>query len=566
MPSLTRKLIHGRPYYYARWCQRVDGRPKIVKTLYLSSLDNIVQAVETSQLPLPPGEAEVVHFGDVVALYDQAEHLGVVELIDAQIPKRHQGLSVGQYLLLAAINRAAHPTSKAKLAQWHRQTVLPRLLPASADELTSQAFWNHMDRVRQEDIEAIERNLARRLLRDLKLDLRMLVYDGTNFFTYINTCTPATLPARGHNKQKRGDLRQVNLGMLVSTDFHVPLLHRVYTGNVTDATAFQSISEELARHYQQLAEGCEHITLIFDKGNNSAEAFESVNDSVFHFVGSLVPTQHPELLSIPLEQFRPLPGARFEGVSVYRTRKIVFGQERTILITFNESLLEGQLQGITAHLEKARRRLSDLQDSLRRHRQGRVKGGRAPKIESVRKQVDQILSGQFLKQLLHCDVDAGQVPSLRFRSDISALARLVDTQLGKTLLFTDNDDWSDQEIVSGYRAQYHIESAFRDMKNPHFLGWSPMFHWTDSKIRVHAFYCVLALTLVSLLQRTLHSKGIDLSLTRMMELLGAIQEVLVIYPRQPGQHKPRTAVCLSHRDEEQQRLCEALALERYEAR
>jgi transposase len=566
MPSLTRKLINGRPYYYARWCQRVDGRPKIVKTLYLGSLDNIVQAVESAQQPLPPREADIAHFADVAALYDQALQLGLVELIDAQIPKRHQGLSVGQYLVLAAINRAAHPTSKAKLAQWYRQTVLPRLMPADADELTSQAFWNHMDRVGQEDIEAIEKNLAQRLLRDLKLDLRMLVYDGTNFFTYINTTNPATLPARGHNKQKRGDLRQVNLGMLVSTDFHVPLLHRVYTGNVTDATAFQSISQELAAHYRQLAQGCEHITLIFDKGNNSAEAFDSVDDSIFHFVGSLVPTQHPELLRIPLEQFGPLPGARFEGVSVYRTRKVVFGKERTILITFNESLLEGQLQGITANLEKARRKLSELQDNLLRRRQGAVKGGRPPKAESVRKQVDQILSGQFLKQLIHCEVDTQEVPRLHFRSDTGALARLVDTQLGKTVLFTDNENWSDEEIVSGYRAQYHIESAFRDMKNPHFLGWSPMFHWTDSKIRVHAFYCVLALTLVSLLQRALHSKGIDLSLTRMMELLRTIHEVLVIYPRQPGQHKPRTALCLSHRDEEQQRLCEALALDRYEAR
>src|SRR5208337_4781374 len=103
------------------------------------------------------------------------------------------------------------------------------------------------------------------------------------------------------------------------------------------------------------------------------------------------------------------------------------------------------------------------------------------------------------------------------------------THLGKTLLFTDNADWSNEEIVLGYRAQHHIETAFRDMKNPHFLGWSPMFHqarpsrldtaklasfnfvlirqcpgacsgvvyWTDSKIRVHAFYCVLALTLTS---------------------------------------------------------------------
>src|SRR3989454_9904333 len=103
--------------------------------------------------------------------------------------------------------------------------------------------------------------------------------------------------------------------------------------------------------------------------------------------------------------------------------------------------------------------------------------------------------------------------------------------LGKTLLFTDNEDWSDEEIVLGYRSQHHIESAFRDMKNPHFLGWSPMFHWTDSKIRVHAFYCVLALTLVSLLQRALHQLGVPMSLARMLQTLGQIQEVLLIYPK-----------------------------------
>src|SRR6266571_360075 len=546
MPSLTRKIIKGRSYYYARWCQRVGGRPKIVKTAYLGPLENIVQAVETAQQPLPPQTAEVSHFADVAALYDQATQLGLIELIDAQVPKREQGLSVGQYLVLAAINRAAHPTSKAKLLAWYRHSILPRLIPATADQLSSQAFWNHMDRVSEADIQAIEKNLSTRLLRQLKLDLRTLVYDGTNFFTYINTRNPATLPARGHNKQKRTDLRQVNLGLLVSTDFHVPLMHKVYTGNLTDATAFQTISEELAHQYRQLAEGCQHITLIFDKGNNSIDAF-----------------QNPDLLKIPLEQLRPLSGPRLEGVSAYRTRKKVFDQQRTVLITFNEALLEGQLQGITANLEKARCKLAALQNCLRRRQQGRVKGGRAPTADSVGKQVEQILSGQHLKQLIHCEVSGGAVPSLSYRSDTAALSRLVETQLGKTLLFTDNEDWSDEEIVLGYRAQHHIESAFRDMKNPHFLGWSPMFHWTDSKIRVHAFYCVLALMLTSLLQRTLHGKGIDLSLTRIMEVLRSIQEVLVIYPRQQGQRVPRTATCLSRlEEEEQQRVYEALSLGR----
>src|SRR5207247_3128128 len=119
-----------------------------------------------------------------------------------------------------------------------------------------------IERVELKDTHALEEKLSERLLEHFKLNLRTLVYDGTNFFTYINTRTPATLPARGHNKQKRIDLRQVSLGLLVSTDFHVPLFHKVYDGNVNDRTVFQTITEELAQRYRQLAQGCEHITLI----------------------------------------------------------------------------------------------------------------------------------------------------------------------------------------------------------------------------------------------------------------------------------------------------------------
>src|SRR5207245_10692769 len=111
---------------------------------------------------------------------------------------------------------------------------------------------------------------------------------------------------------------------------------------------------------------------------------------------------------------------------------------------------------------------------------------------SVGQQVEQILSGQHLKQLIHCEVSGGALPSLSYRSDTAALSRMVESQLGKTLLFTDNEDWSDEEIVLGYRAQHHIESAFRDMKNPTFLGWSTTIPWTATRIRRPAFLCALA--------------------------------------------------------------------------
>jgi len=565
MASLTAKVIHGKTYYYARECQRVDGKPKIVRTVYLGSADELIAAAtkrKQGQAPTPQS-VDIAAFADVVALFDLAQQIGLVELLDRHIPKRDQGLSVGQYLLLAALNRAVHPTSKRRLADWYRDTALVRLIPATADQLSSQAFWNHLDFVEPQHIEAAERELSQRLIEMFQLSLRTLTYDGTNFFTFIDTRADATLPQRGHNKQKRNDLRQVSLGMVVSTDFHVPLFHKVYAGNVPDCTIFETVTEELRVRYRELARDCEHITLVFDKGNNSEEAFQTLDATGFHFVGSLVPSHHADLLDVPASRYQPLSGERLKDVRAYRTKKKVYGCERTIVVTHNDNLLHGQLQGLTTALEKARGKLRDLQAKLRRRREGRIRGGKAPTAASIRNQAHEALAGQHVKTVLRVEVAEGEVPTLSFETDQAALSRLIDKQLGKTILFTDNDDWTNEEIVLGYRSQHHIEDAFRQMKHPHYLGWQPMFHWTDSKIRVHAFTCVLALTLSSLLQRTLHQRGMDLSLPRMFDLLSGIRETLVIYPKKQGQRHPSTARALSTLSPEQEQLMRVLDLRRY---
>ena len=565
MASLTAKQIDGHTYYYARYCQRVQGKPKIVRQVYLGKIEDLVAAAEQSHEPPQPLQTEVAAFGDVAALFDVAARLDLVPLLDSVLPhKRHQGLSTGEYLLLAAINRAVRPTSKLQFADWYQQTVLTRLMPADPVWLSSQDFWNHMDLVAPEHILAFEKQMTQRLVERFQLDLRALLYDGTNFFTYINTRTPAELPQRGHNKQKRGDLRQVSLGLLVSADFHIPLFHKVYAGNINDSTEFRSITEELSAHYRQLAQSCDHITMVFDKGNNSEDGFATLQETPFHFVGSLVPSQHADLLAIPRRQFRTLSTAGLEGVEVYRTQKKVFGQPRTVVVTFNPNLWEGQLQGLHVNLRKARGKLRDLQTQLQRRREGKLKGGKAPTLDSVQKQIHSICSAQWVEKILKAQVrEVRKGLELTFHTDPAALDRICRVQFGKTILFTDNADWPDEQIVLAYRSQYHIEDAFKQMKNPHFLGWSPMHHWTDSKIEVHAFYCVLALLLTSLLRRELARKGEHLSINRMLEELAAIRETLVVYPRRQGQRQFPTATCLTHMSPLQQHLFSVLGLRRY---
>jgi len=162
MASLTAKVVHGKTYYYARECQRVNGKPKIVRTIYLGSADDLIAAaLEQRQGQAPqPQSVDIAAFGDVVACYDLAQQIGLVELLDRYLPKRDQGLSVGQYLLLAAINRAVRPVSKLRFADWYRTTALPRLIPATASQLSSQSFWNHLDFVEEPHIAAVERELS----------------------------------------------------------------------------------------------------------------------------------------------------------------------------------------------------------------------------------------------------------------------------------------------------------------------------------------------------------------------------------------------------------------------
>lgn len=560
MPSLTSKIIAGHTYYYARICKRVGGKPKIVQTIYLGTIESLMARAQGTLSSTAPKKIHVAEFGGFAALFLMADRLRLVQIIDQHVHKRGQGPSVGQYMLLAAINRALCPSSKAMIGEWFEETIGPRLTGIHPKQLSSQAFWNHMNLIKHPALIRIENDLLSRLLDEFKLDLNCLLYDATNFYTYINTTTKGELARRGHNKQKRNDLRQVSLGMMTTTDFHIPLLHMVYGGNVADSTQFGSVIETLVGRYRALRRACDQITLVFDKGNNSAANLEDFERTRLHFVGSLKLRECPELLTIPLRKYRKLTTESLEDVSVYRTRREALGKERTVIITHNENLLCGQLQGIGHNLTKCRGELQDIQHSMRRWASGKTKSGKRPTLEGTRKKINQILGREYMKQLLKVNLkEVGTSLQVSYRFDSVALLNLTRTTLGKTVLFTDNHEWTDEQVVLAYRGQYHIEHAFREMKHPRFLGWNPRFHWTDQKIRVHAFYCVAALTLVSLLRRELAGKGLVIGTERLLKELIGIREVMTVQPRR-ADAKPNLSCDLTHLNETQQKLYDLLNL------
>jgi len=564
MASLQRRMVHGRPYYYLVESRRVNGRPRPVILAYLGSANRLLQRLQQS--PAKALHARLLQLGGVAALYDLAQQLQLVELIDQHVAKRRQGPSVGQYMLLAAINRCLAPTSKLRMPAWVTSTPLPRWWRLSPRQFSAQRFWDNMELLTEEKIEAISNALSRRVIDTFHVDLSSLVFDCTNFDTFLDTENPSRLAQRGHAKSKRTDLRIVGLALLVSVDFHIPLLWKVYPGNQHDSQTFSQVLKELTARFQVFARECDSITLINDKGNNSADNQEDLDHTKYHFVGSLVPTHYSDLLAIPLRKFRHLQEARLRSIRAYRLRHQVWGQERTLVITFSPELQRKQRRGIEQHLAKRRRRLAELHVKLRRSQKPGAKG-KGYTRESLTKQVQQICSGQYLSQLLKVSIrQKGQRLELTYRTDAAALARIHGQKLGKRILFTDHEDWTNDQIVLAYRAQSHVEDAFRAMKDPYFLSWEPMHHWTDSKIRVHAFYCVLALTLASLLQRQAAQKGISLSVRAMFQALNGIQEVINVYPatgKAGSRGRPYSETTLTEMDATQLALYRLFHLDRY---
>src|SRR5262249_51532414 len=197
---------------------------------------------------------------------------------------------------------------------------LPRLLPIPAQHLSSQRFWDHFDYLDADTLRRIEEALSLRLTQHYRLDLKALFYDATNFDTYIDSQTAARLPQRGHAKSHRADLRIVGLALMVSADFHIPLFWQVHPGNQPDSVTFAKVLPTLARRHRQLLAGMDqHITLVFDKGNNSAANVKALGQTPYHLIGSLVPRPQGGLPAIPLPALRRLH-ARCRPTRRYCTR------------------------------------------------------------------------------------------------------------------------------------------------------------------------------------------------------------------------------------------------------
>ena len=546
MPSLQRKKIKGHWYWYLVECRRVNGKPRPFVLKYFGSNERLLQLLTNPGANAAPTGITSYAYGAVRGLLKVAEDLGLSEILERHFPDQERnGLNVAKTLLLASIYRALTPGSKRAFGTWARQTALPYLVGFDPAHMTSQHFWDQMNTVTEEQLKLVETEVSRKVVERVGLPLEVLLYDVTNFYTYVATGnTRNRVCQRGHNKQHRNDLRQFNFALLVARRQPLPIWWTVYEGNLPDVASFPTFIARIRTALQAYTGELKDITVVVDKGNYSKRIQQQLEQAGLNWIGALPLSTVPEVCQIKKRQFYPVAGRE---VLAYRLERFIWGKALTLVVTFSEGLRAGQLRGLEQGLAKAIEFL-------------KVANGSKRDEVKLRNELTALLAREHVGEVVKVTVstEAGRI-KLAWRIDLERYRYLCDEYFGRRLLLTTRPDFTDEEIIRGYDGLGTIENVFRRMKDPFHLSVIPEYHWTDQKIKVHVFTCVIGLILTGLLHKRVRDHGIEISAGRLLDELSNVREVWVTEPVS-GRNKPTAKRQLEEMSEDTRRLVQAIGI------
>lgn len=558
MATIQKRVSRGRTYWSIVESRRVNGKPRPVIIEYLGTTESLLRRLQEGTKK----KVRSYSHGGVWIILKIAEELQIVPIINRHIKNKQirDGFTVGGSVLLAALGRICQPTSKRGWYEgWARHTSLSYLLGMTVKKLDSQHFWNQMDAIDTKEIPLIEEEIIKVLIEKQQISLDTLLCDTSNFFTYIDSGNKqCSVAQRGYNKQKRMDLKQFGLFLLVSRQDQIPLFHKVYQGNLSDRTVFKEQFRQIINRFKAISGSLEDITLVFDQGNNSKKVLQEVNSTV-SFVGSVSPYHQRPIIE---EANRSMGKIKIKGRSVdcYRMRTNIWQMDLTVVVYISEKLRQGQIRGVEQSIKKLFERLKCIQEKVK------VPSERGKKrdLGELEKRITALIASSVPEGLVGWRIEDVKRDAfeLDFWIDQERFEYLKEHWFGRRILITNRHKWNTEEIILAYWGQHKVEYVFKNLKNPFHLTVRPQYHWTDQKIEVHGFICVLAFLLgMVVYKRAKEQARFQGSVHTLLEKLSSIRlATLIEGTSEKSKGKYKTTQRLEEMDEDLLALANTLGI------
>ncbi len=544
MAHLYKKLKKGHEYFYIRETQRVYGKPTTINQVYLGTADKVEAA-------LGKGGFSPKEFGSVFALNELDRSVDLAGMINEILPpkKRVRGPSLGELVFYAAMNRAIAPTSKRQLANWYETTDIQRIRPLRLESLNSQNFWNHWDRISDADLEKIKAAFFKKIHTLLPAQKHRLIIEAADISAPPKPSVFADMP-QPDQEFLAEHFAQQKLGLALITEWSqgIPFYYQSFSGGVP-VNGFYDHMEHLLSKVSNLGVAIEDVTLLVNHEMDAAPIIEQIDGKDgMHFIVSRCPDFAPELTEISLKDFRPLPGKRNgqlspvakedEKILFYEARETFWNRPRRAVITFDPKVFHKSYQDLGKKVQRVRKEMMTLSQRYAQE------ADQANAVDAVKTHLAQLCQrlkiSPDLFQLNFVTGD-GQF-RLEFQLDHRQMASVV-RHFGKNILITDREDWDVEEIydacvtravlgpelgdAKGANANRPYGNA-KDNRSLFQKALLPLYHWTESKIRVHLFVCVAALTYLTLLCQRLAAAGIKMTPNEAMEQLRELRTAIYV--------------------------------------
>ncbi|MEE8453554.1 MAG: IS1634 family transposase, partial [Limibaculum sp.] len=452
------RLIEDRLYGTAGF---LPEEPRLVK--WAEKIAGAVKRKEAAQGPVP-GETLEISLETVQA--EAPRELGPVAVghhfwrqLEFDEMLRGCGLSP-RYRRLAEVmvlGRLTAPASEHATPAWVRRTALDELMGADFSRLSEDPLYRVSDALLGHK-QRLESRLHERERSLFGIGDTVFLYDLTS--TYFEGGAAANpKAARGYSRDKRGDCKQVCVGLVLTAEGFVKA-HEVFAGNRADTSTVEEMLEALRRRVGSLAGG----TVVVDRGMAAKANLAAIIARGCHYVVAARQSERlqweQDFIEGDWREVRPESPAGSGKASVrFQVREA--GGEVHLLCKS-----EGRQAKDRAIRELAAKRLEEALTRL----VASVAGGRLKNREAIQRRIGRIWE-RYPRAARFYEVqwEAERLVWRRLEEKEEGASQLDGTYL----LRTSRKDMDGQEIWKLYTTLTRVEKAFQYLKSD--LGLRPVF-------------------------------------------------------------------------------------------
>jgi Transposase DDE domain len=404
------------------------------------------------------------------------QETGCRAVIDELLAGRAFAFPVERAVFTAVLHRIMVPGADRACEEWRADYAIP-----GADALDLHHFYRAMAWLGEERPGAgaqqhatpfaprtvkdrIEEALfARR--RDLSSDLGV-VFLGTTSLSFTGE-GGATLGARGHSKDRRPNLQQMIVGVVIDAQGR-PICSELWPGNTADVGVLVPVIDRLRRRF-----GIARVCVVADRGMIAAATLTALEERGLEYI----------------------LGARERGDKLVRDVVLADARPFTPLLV---ERVRGDTQLFVKEVTVERRRYIVCRNEAEAAKDAATRAAVVEGLDRQLKQGDKALIGNaaYRRHLRRVRPGDGGKAGPAFEIDPGKLAD--EARFDGTFVLRTNARVTPLQAVLRYRDLLQVEELFRTAKT--LLRTRPIYHSCDEAIRGHVSCSFLALVLRKELQ------------------------------------------------------------------